>query len=318
MVIPIRIAVSTTLFDPAYDYIDLITWLIYVTDVFINLRTTYVDNYGLEVTDPKKVMRKYIASLRFIIDILSLFNLPSLFTKSLNKQVQIVLNILGLLKLARFLRAQSLIVESRMQKDEKAQFSCCFYFVLLLIYLHMIGCLFFFFCLQTYEVSSTRLGIIDDLGLRSLGANGSINYEFSWVEEISKKAEAAILVKGNGASLDAWVPAYDNYDGTERFWRHYELSRLTDGEKQRLYELETIETKELDREDWAYVWSVMIYYSVLVIGGNEMQPAQPVELIFVVFMNISGLIFMTYIAGEIAVLVAQISIKSSGYQQEID
>lgn len=35
-------------------------------------------------------------------------------------------------------------------------------------------------------------------------------------------------------------------------------------------------------------------------------------------MNIAGLIFMTYIAGEIAVLVAQISIKSGGFQQEID
>ena len=30
---------------------------------------------------------------------------------------------------------------------------------------------------------------------------------------------------------------------------------------------------ELDTEEWLYVWSVMIYYSVLVIGGNEMQPA---------------------------------------------
>ena len=57
-------------------------------------------------------------------------------------------------------------------------------------------------------------------------------------------------------------------------------------------------------EDWAYIWSVMIYYSVLVIGGNEMQPAQVSELAFVVGMNITGLIFMTWISGEIAVLIA--------------
>ena len=37
--------------------------------------------------------------------------------------------------------------------------------MLLLIYLHMMGCLFFF-CLKTYEVSSTRIDIIDELGLR--------------------------------------------------------------------------------------------------------------------------------------------------------
>ena len=35
-------------------------------------------------------------------------------------------------------------------------------------------------------------------------------------------------------------------------------------------------------------------------------------------MNITGLIFMTWIAGEIAVLVAQISVKSAEYQTEID
>ena len=49
-----------------------------------------------------------------------------------------------------------------------------------------------------------------------------------------------------------------------------------------------------------------------------MQPAQAFELMLVVIMNITGLIFMTWIAGEIAVLVAQISIRSSAYQAEID
>lgn len=114
------------------------------------------------------------------------------------------------------------------------------------------------------------------------------------------------------------MPAFDNYDGSEKFWRHYELSTLSYAEKKLLFDQGYIGENELDRTDWAYVWSVMVYYSVLVIGGNEMQPAQPLELFVVVVMNIMGLIFMTWIAGEIAVLVAQISIKSSGYQQEID
>lgn len=110
LVIPIRIGVSVTLADPAYDYIDLITWLFYFTDIFINLRTTYVDNYGIEVTEPKKVMKNYLASIRFLIDILSLLNLPSLVSKSFSKTTQIVLNMLGLLKLSRYFRAQGLII----------------------------------------------------------------------------------------------------------------------------------------------------------------------------------------------------------------
>ena len=52
--------------------------------------------------------------------------------------------------------------------------------MLLLIYLHMIGCLFFFFCLQTYEASSTRLSVIDELGLRQIDAGtGGFTYPFA-------------------------------------------------------------------------------------------------------------------------------------------
>ena len=77
---------------------------------------------------------------------------------------------------------------------------------------------------------------------------------------------------------------------------------------------------DLDHQNgnWLYIWGVCIYYSVLVIGGNEMQPAQELELIWVVVMNISGLIFITWISGEIAVLIGQLSSKQSGIQQEID
>lgn len=49
-----------------------------------------------------------------------------------------------------------------------------------------------------------------------------------------------------------------------------------------------------------------------------MQPAQPGELLFVVAMNILGLLFMTWIAGEIAVLIFNIGVKSGAYQAEVD
>ena len=123
-------------------------------------------------------------------------------------------------------------------------------------------------------------------------------------------AESAVAEKtedgfSQEANILAWVPAYDNYDGSEAFWRHYELSLLTESQKLELVAGNFLDAEnELGEEEWAYVWSVMIYYSVLVIGGNEMQPAQIAELSFVVGMNILGLIFMTWISGEIAVLIA--------------
>ena len=119
-------------------------------------------------------------------------------------------------------------------------------------------------------------------------------------------------------NIDAWVPAYDNFDSSEKFWQHYELSILDNSQIDELIEKGSIGEYEKSSTHWVYVWMVTIYYSVLVIGGNEMQPAQAFELILVVIMNITGLIFMTWIAGEIAVLVAQISVKSADYQSEID
>jgi len=77
LVIPIRIGINPTLFNPVYDGVDIITWLFYVIDVFVNMRTTYIDNFGYEVTDSRKILMKYIGSFRFILDCLSLLNLPT-------------------------------------------------------------------------------------------------------------------------------------------------------------------------------------------------------------------------------------------------
>ena len=75
---------------------------------------------------------------------------------------------------------------------------------------------------------------------------------------------------GRGANILAWTPAYDNYDGTEKFWRHYELSLLDDSQKIKLKDDGHLSEEEMNVTEWTYVWSVMIYYSVLVIGGNEL------------------------------------------------
>ena len=232
VVVPLRIGVNTTLWDPVYDIMDLITWIIYIADVFINLRTTYVDNFGMEIHETGKITMNYVGSFRFIIDVLSLVNFPSIMLSSASKGTAVILNTFGLLKISRYFRAQRLIIESRLSSDEKTKASCCFYFVLLLLYLHMIGCLFFYFCLTTYEKSSTRLGIMDGLGLRQVDPSDPSSYIYPFPDPFKEDAEAcerALAEKsGPNAQIYAWVPAYDNYDGSEQFWRHYELSLITE------------------------------------------------------------------------------------------
>jgi len=146
LVIPIRIAINETLWGDAYDVIDLITWLIYVFDIFVNMRTTFLDNFGIEVFETRKILKHYLLSFRFILDFLSLLNFPTVMWKD----PPLFFNLLGMLKTTRFLRAQDLIRQSRLKKSEKATMSCGYFFFLLLIYLHIMGCLFFTICLMTY------------------------------------------------------------------------------------------------------------------------------------------------------------------------
>ena len=125
-------------------------------------------------------MKKYVGSFRFILDILSLLNLPTYFSRSISEpNLVLILNLLGMLKISRYFRAQTLIVQSRITRERKALSSCGFYFVLLLIYLHMMGCLFFFACLKTYTRSSKRISVLDDMGMRTLADDGvTYNYLF--------------------------------------------------------------------------------------------------------------------------------------------
>lgn len=39
---------------------------------------------------------------------------------------------------------------------------------------------------------------------------------------------------------------------------------------------------------------------------------------YVIALNIGGLFFLTYLTGQISVLIAQVIMKSSAYQDEID
>ena len=87
LVIPIRIGINVDLWDPVYNWIDLVTWLIYFSDVFVNVRTTYIDNFGHEVVQDRKIAMNYMKSMRFYIDILSLFNLPNLWLHDTSMQV---------------------------------------------------------------------------------------------------------------------------------------------------------------------------------------------------------------------------------------
>ena len=94
--IPMRIAVYKTILDPVYDYLDVFTYMLYILDVVINLRTTFLDSFGEEITSPYKIFTHYVMGAGFWIDILSLLNYPM--------GSNAILNMIGILKVNRVLR----------------------------------------------------------------------------------------------------------------------------------------------------------------------------------------------------------------------
>lgn len=92
--------------------------------------------------------------------------------------------------------------------------------------------------------------------------------------------------EGYEPGIRPWQPPYDWYDGNDNFWDRYE------------------------NEEHMFIYFVCIYYSVLIIGGNEMGPTEMRELVFMVVVNLMGAIYQAYIIGEVAVLVGQVGSKS--------
>ena len=58
-----------------------------------------------------------------------------------------------------------------------------------------------------------------------------------------------------------------------------------------------------------FIWLVVVYYSLLVVGANELQPAQIVDMFYIIALNVLGLFFLTYLTGQISVLIANIITK---------
>ena len=95
------------------------------------------------------------------------------------------------------------------------------------------------------------------------------------------------VILGRSYQVAPWTPPYDFYDSSDNFWINYR------------------------RENHLFMFSVCLYYSVLVIGGNELGPKELIELIFMVICNLTGAIMQAYIFGELAVLIGQVDRNGS-------
>lgn len=111
----------------------------FLFDIVLGFRTTYFDNYGMEVRDPKQIAKAYLGGM-FIIDFLS--SIPYryvLLVVPLPKSV----SVFKILKIARISRFAPFVQKLELDEGDKASLKIFQLIITLVLILHCIGCFWF-------------------------------------------------------------------------------------------------------------------------------------------------------------------------------
>ncbi|KRX11005.1 Cyclic nucleotide-binding protein [Pseudocohnilembus persalinus] len=124
-----------------------IEWIIiaiFIIDIGMNTRTTYLNSDGDEILESKKILYHYLKSINFIVDILSAIPIAEFFESNNNIRLINLIKILRLLRLARLLK---------LLQSDKVKYFALFMksFIGFLIILHWITCTWFLISQADYD-----------------------------------------------------------------------------------------------------------------------------------------------------------------------
>lgn len=125
-----------------YEVADGILFFIYIIDVLVQMRTIYTDILGNEVTDSRTIAKHYLLSVQFIIDLMSLISNP--FTAKIPAPTGKYIRLFALIKAQRYFRIGSIIADSDSTLQVKGILQIMYIVVLVFLYVHITGCLFFY------------------------------------------------------------------------------------------------------------------------------------------------------------------------------
>lgn len=130
-------------FDPDFFYAPELTTadslidVVFVLDIILRFRTTYIDSVtGEEIMDSFQIGKKYITSPAFIIDTLSTIPLDDFVSKESR-----LLSFLGMLKLLRIFKISTVILNLNTGQEIKAACKVVFLVLMMVFYIHWMACL---------------------------------------------------------------------------------------------------------------------------------------------------------------------------------
>jgi hypothetical protein len=118
----------------------------FLVDIIIVFRTTITGDDGEEVHNPKTIAKEYLTG-NFLIDLLSTIPFDTLLGPFVSGNISSQLALFGILKLIRVTRITRIIRDMRVNRQIKGYFKLFKLMFLLCLYLHCIGCGWYYFCL---------------------------------------------------------------------------------------------------------------------------------------------------------------------------
>jgi hypothetical protein len=144
--VPLDIAFEPDVFNsPTFRTLNSMIDLVFIMDILIRFRTTYIDPIsGEEVVDSMLISTKYLKSYNFYIDVLSTIPFYDFFGGG------IVVQMLGILKVFRFFRISSVIMNLNNSQEVKALLKVIYLVMQMFIYIHLMACIWFL-CVERDE-----------------------------------------------------------------------------------------------------------------------------------------------------------------------
>lgn len=112
--------------------IDWIINFIFLIDIFINFRTTFMNRFGVEIYNPILIAKNYIYGPRFWIDLVSSIPFDVIPINGLR-----ALNIMSMLKIVRIFRISKIIQHLNVRKEIKTWMKVAQMLFYLLLFIHI-------------------------------------------------------------------------------------------------------------------------------------------------------------------------------------
>lgn len=119
--------------NPAYMAVGAFFSIIFLLDIFLNLRTTYTNVASEEIDDPVLVAKRYIPTVGFVFDVLSILQLNYIFN---NNDLKFII----ILRCINIGRLDKIITHLTFKEDVKALMKFFYYILLLVLYIHFVAC----------------------------------------------------------------------------------------------------------------------------------------------------------------------------------